>query len=111
MILSVLFDIWYDARTLEEEQGVNVLYLALGLLRWFEADTSDVPRHAPLALLPVRLDRTSAADRFTLRWRSEPASPNLSLQAKMNAEFGLKIEDFGGPDEEGIDLPAYMAQV
>jgi very-short-patch-repair endonuclease len=106
-----LFDIWYDARTLEEEQGVNVLYLALGLLRWFEADTSDVARHAPLALLPVRLDRTSAADRFTLRWRSEPASPNLSLQAKMNGEFGLRIEDFGPADEEGLDLPGYMARV
>jgi hypothetical protein len=27
-----LLDIWYDARTLEEEQGVNILYLAFGLL-------------------------------------------------------------------------------
>ena len=25
-----LLDIWYDARTLEEEQGVNILYLAFG---------------------------------------------------------------------------------
>jgi very-short-patch-repair endonuclease len=106
-----LFDIWYDARTLEEEQGVNVLYLAFGLLRWFEADTSEVTRHAPLVLFPVRLDRTSAADRFTLRWRNEPASPNLSLQAKMNAEFGLKIEDFGSADDEALDLPGYMVRV
>ena len=36
-----LLDIWYDARTLEEEQGVNILYLALGLLKWFEDDKSD----------------------------------------------------------------------
>ena len=40
-----LFDIWYDAQTLEEEQGVNILYLALGLLRWFDADNSDIVRH------------------------------------------------------------------
>ena len=37
-----LLDIWYDARTLEEEQGVNILYLGLGLLKWFEDDKSDV---------------------------------------------------------------------
>jgi hypothetical protein len=28
-----LLDIWYDARTLEEEQGVNILYLAFGLFK------------------------------------------------------------------------------
>src|SRR5262249_11042738 len=79
-----LLDIWYDARTLEEEQGVNILYLAFGLLKWFEDDKSDSERFAPLVLLPVRLERSSAADRFHLSSRSEPPSPNLSLQAKMD---------------------------
>ncbi|WP_316399222.1 DUF4011 domain-containing protein [Bradyrhizobium sp. 33ap4] len=81
-----LLDIW----TLEEEQGVNILYLALGLLKWFEDDKSDVERLTPLVLLPVRLERSSAADRFHLVSRSEPPSPNLSLQAKTDGEFGLK---------------------
>jgi very-short-patch-repair endonuclease len=101
-----VLDIWYDARTLEEEQGVNILYLAFGLLKWFEDDKSDIERFAPLVLLPVRLERSSAADRFHLVWRSEPPSPNLSLQAKMEGEFGLKIEDFG--DEDDVDIVAYM---
>ena len=82
-----LFDIWYDAQTLEQEQGVNILYLAIGLLRWYDNETSDVARHAPLVLLPVRLDRSSAADRFKLKGRDEPPSPNLTLQAKMKVEF------------------------
>jgi very-short-patch-repair endonuclease len=104
-----LLDIWYDAKTLEEEQGVNILYLALGLLKWFEDDKSDVERFAPLVLLPVRLERSSAADRFHLASRSEPPSPNLSLQAKMDGEFGLKIEDFG--DEDDVDIAAYLAGI
>ncbi|HYF22576.1 MAG TPA: DUF3320 domain-containing protein [Caulobacteraceae bacterium] len=104
-----LFDIWYDAQTLEQEQGVNILYLALGLLRWFDSDTSDIARHAPLVLLPVKLERTSAADRFKLRWRDEPPSPNLTLQAKMKAEFALAIEDF--KDEDEVDLAGYCARV
>jgi len=104
-----LFDIWYDARTLEEEQGVNILYLALGLLRWYEEEKSATTRHAPLVLLPVQLQRSSAAERFTLHWRGEPSSPNLSIQAKLRSDFGLVIEDF--PDEDEVDVAAYMAQV
>ncbi|MEQ8268677.1 MAG: DUF3320 domain-containing protein [Parvibaculum sp.] len=104
-----LFDVWYDAQTLEQEQGVNILYLALGLLRWFDSDSSEIQRHAPLVLLPVTLERTSAADRFKLRWREEAPSPNLTLQAKMRAEFGLVIEDF--KDEDEVDLTGYYAKV
>lgn len=104
-----LFDIWYDARTLEEEQGVNILFLAIGLLRWFDKENSDIERHAPLVLMPVTLERSSAADRFHLKGRGEPPSPNLTLQAKMKAEFGLVIEDFA--DEDELDLPAYMQKV
>jgi very-short-patch-repair endonuclease len=104
-----LFDIWYDAQTLEQEQGVNILYLAFGLLRWFDNNTSEIARHAPLVLLPVKLERSSAADKFKLRWREEPPSPNLTLQAKMSAEFALAIEDF--KDEEEVDLAAYCAKI
>ena len=104
-----LFDVWYDAQTLEQEQGVNILYLAIGLLRWFDSETSDVARHAPLVLLPVKLERTSAADKFKLRWRDEPPSPNLTLQAKMKAEFSLNIEDFKNEDE--VDLASYCARI
>jgi very-short-patch-repair endonuclease len=104
-----LFDVWYDAQTLEQEQGVNILYLAIGLLRWFDSNTSEIARHAPLVLLPVKLERTSAADKFKLRGRDEPPSPNLTLQAKMKAEFALVIEDF--KDEDEVDLPNYCARV
>jgi len=104
-----LFDIWDDARTLESEQGVNILYLAIGLLKWFDSEASDVARHAPLILLPVQLERSSAADRFKLKDRDEPPSPNLTLQAKMKTEFGLVIPDFG--DEEDVDPLAYAAAV
>src|SRR5229473_3270891 len=104
-----LLNIWYDARTLEEEQGVNILYFAFGLLKWFEDDKSDVERFAPLVLLPVRIERSSAADRFHLASRAEPPSTNLSLQAKMDGEFGIKIEDFG--DEDDVDIAAYISGV
>src|ERR1043165_541827 len=36
-----LFALFHDARPMMEEQGVNILYLALGYLKWFEADHAD----------------------------------------------------------------------
>ena len=42
-----LLKLFYDARTCQEEQGVNILYLALGFLKWYEADSSDRERQAP----------------------------------------------------------------
>ena len=108
-----LFDVWDDARTLEQEQGVNILYLALGLLRWYDDDKAETPRHAPLVLLPVTLERSTASEKFRLKGRGEPASPNLTLQARMRADFALTIEDFpvDGNGEDDIDLAAYAARV
>ncbi|HEV2650615.1 MAG TPA: DUF4011 domain-containing protein, partial [Rhizomicrobium sp.] len=105
-----LFDIWYDARTLEEEQGVNILFLAIGLLRWYEADDSDVARHAPLLLLPVSLERSSASDKFKLKARGEPLATNITLQAKLKAEFNILLEDVD-TESDDFDLAAYFAKV
>ncbi len=62
-----LLDMYYDAQTYEQEQGVSILYLAMGFLKWYEAASSDKTRYAPLLLIPVDLERPSAASRFHLR--------------------------------------------
>ena len=50
-----------NARTALSEQGVNVLFVAFGFLKWFEAEHSDEPRLSPLLLLvPVCLERIGA---------------------------------------------------
>jgi very-short-patch-repair endonuclease len=94
-----LLDMYYDARTFEEEQGVSILYLAMGFLKWFEAPASDKARYAPLLLIPVDLERPSAASRFHLRCREEDVTTNLSLQAKLKAEFGIGLPDVPEMDE------------
>ena len=104
-----LLSLFLDANTLEEEQGVNILYLAIGLLKWFEDDNSDVERYAPLILVPVSLERGSANERFKLRWRDEDITANLSLEAKMKAEFGLVFADV--PEDDDLDVNSYMTMM
>lgn len=57
-----LLDLYADARTLQEEQGVNVLYLAVGYLRWRATSTLQTDRFAPLVLIPVQLERSTAGE-------------------------------------------------
>lgn len=74
-------DLYHDSRTLEEEQGVNILYLALGTLKWIDPANKENIRYAPLILIPVTLERGNVGERFKLRARNEEIIANLSLEA------------------------------
>jgi hypothetical protein len=104
-----LLSMYYDAQTYEQEQGVSILYLAMGFLKWYEAPASDKARHAPLLLIPVDLERPSAARRFTLRYREEDVTTNLSLQAKLKGEFGIDLPAV--PEMEDLSPSAYLDAV
>lgn len=97
-----------EARTFQEEQGVNTLYLALGFLRWYENDASNEPRDAPLLLVPVELSRRSAGSRFQVRWSGDDPATNLSLQVKLG-EFGLSLPNV--PEIDDLSPAAYFDAV
>lgn len=104
-----LLAMYFDARTLEEEQGVNILFLALGTLKWLDAKDAKLSRYAPLVLIPVALERAAAGERFKLRWRQEDISSNLSLEAFLDREHALKLPVF---DQSGeFDIGAYIGAV
>ncbi len=101
-----------DAQSIMEEQGVQILYLALGRLTWYESgptpsassatsgqSASDRPRHAPLLLVPVELRRTSARATFQLRWREDDLEENLSLTAKLKGDFGIELPPLAVDEE------------
>lgn len=44
---------YYAARTHIEERGVNILFVAIGMLHWFEDELSDKELRAPLLLVSV----------------------------------------------------------
>ena len=98
-----------QARLSIEEQGVNILYLALGMLRWYESERSDTERRAPLVLVPVRLTRASVRASFKLAWTKDEIEPNLSLEAKLKQDFNVALPKM--PSEDDLDIDAYLAGV
>jgi very-short-patch-repair endonuclease len=79
-----------DARLMLQEQGVNTLFLVLGMLQWKESDDAAEFRYAPLVLVPVVLDRKSARSRWQLSAQEEEAGLNLSLVEKLK-EFAIRL--------------------
>ena len=94
-----LLKLYRDAQTCEEEHGTSLLFLALGFLRWYESESSDIERFAPLILLPAQLQRDGVESRFKLVFRDQDLEPNLSLRAMLTADFGLKLPDFPEDNE------------
>lgn len=101
------------AHTLLEEQGVNSLFLAIGFLVWYESDTADTPRRAPLVLLPVQLVRTRRGESFSLEHDGNDVTENLSLREKLRLEFGIELPDFPfeGDGDNTPELEDYFADV
>ncbi len=99
-------EIYRSARSSLEENGANTLYLALGMLVWYETKSSTQPRQAPILLIPIEVRRPSAQSGFSLRRRDEEAMVNVTLLELLRHDFNLTIDgvDLLPEDESGIDV-------
>ena len=103
-----LLNLYRTAKSSIEETGANILYLALGQLKWYEHDAADQPRYAPLVLLPITLHRTSTGGGYAYRieLNDEPLYPNVTLLEKLRTDFGILAEGLDDlpEDETGLDI-------
>ena len=98
--------LYRNAKVSLEENGTNTLYLALGLLRWFESDVSKKVRYAPIVLLPIEIVRKSAQRGYVIRIRDEEPQMNITLLEMLRQDFGITIDGLDPLpiDESGVDL-------
>src|SRR5579884_411312 len=94
---GLLYRLRLRARTALQEQGVHVLFVALGFLEWLEADASTEITRSPLLLVPVDLERENLFSPYRLVPSGEDAVLNPTIVQKLQMDFGLKLE----PGEEG----------
>ncbi len=88
---KALKHLYRSSRLSIEENGANTLYLAIGLLRWYETPTSERPRYAPILLLPVEMVRKSAAKGYIIRSREEDSLLNITLVEMLRQNFGINV--------------------
>ena len=93
-----------------EENGSNTLYMALGVLKWYESDVSTKERYAPLVMVPVDLTKRLQDKHYHIKIRDEEAQINVTLLEFLRQDFGM---DIGGldplpTDEAGLDMPLIL---
>lgn len=103
---ETLLTIYRKTKVAMEENGANTLFLTLGTLRWYETESSQMPRYAPLMLMPVELVRRGAHRGFVIRSRDEETQINITLLEMLRQDFGLEIQGLEQlpRDANGIDV-------
>lgn len=102
-----LLKTWRDAQSSMDEQGVNILFLAVGMLEWYEADASQELIRSPLLLIPVLMERTRG-NKFQIQYEGTEVGENLSLAAKLFQEFNIKLPVL--PDVDDLDIKVFFAK-
>jgi len=92
------------AKTWEQEQGLSVLFLALGFLKYLDKDGEEAT--APLLLLPVTLDRASPRDHFIIHESDEDAEVNDVLSVALKKLTGREL-----PRNDGLSVGDYLSDV
>jgi hypothetical protein len=103
---TVLSGLQRAARTMVQETGGNYLYLTLGTL--VHPKDGGGEAHAPLFLLPVRIEGgLGRAPYQVVIDGTEIASPNHCLVEWLRVKHGVRIAELERPllDEAGIDIP------
>lgn len=88
-----------DARAVEEEQGINTIFLAIGFLRWYEDEKSNILRESPLILLPVELIRNNKNSTYNIQCRDDDIDTNRPLQERLQGDFGTSLPEIDDTQE------------
>ena len=90
---ETLKELYRASRTSLEENGANSLYIALGLLKWYEGSSGcdEKPHYAPILLIPVEIVRKSAVSGYVIRGRGEDTIVNITLLEFLRQIHGIDI--------------------
>lgn len=105
---NAIVHLYRSAKLSLEENGANTLFIALGVLKWYETNLSEKPRFAPILLLPVDIIKKSAQKGYAIRSREEDTMVNITLLEMLRQDFGLNINRLETlpKDDNGVDVKA-----
>lgn len=98
----------YRANTSIEEQGINILFLAFGLLKWTEREDSSQVLSSPIVLVPVKLTIESLTSPYKLSPHEDEIIVNPTLLHKLDNDFGIKLPEFDGVKD---DLASFLDKI
>lgn len=95
--------LYYQVQSDIAESGANTLFLALGLLEWYEGKQR---RYAPLILVPVRISRQNV-DSYRIIQSGDETVVNYSILERIRRDYkiDIRLDNANLPhDEHGLDM-------
>ena len=98
------------AQSALDETGVNVLFLAFGMLYWRRPHQPERVLQAPLVFVPVALQRVSAGNRFNVKILGDDPVLNPCMDAILQRDFRVTMPT--APDDwSGFDIEHFFDDI
>lgn len=107
---DTLKNLYRKSREISEETGASALYLAIGLLRWYDAETPKEPCYAPILMLPVEMVYKKSG--YYMRMRDEDMMLNITLVEYLRQNLDIDISGltpFPRDERGAIDVDKIFA--
>lgn len=96
------------ARGSIQEQGVNILFLALGMVTWYDPKDRSQELMSPLVLVPVELVKEGPLVPFRVRAIDEDIVVNPNLAYKLKVDLSITLPEW---PEELTSLDGFLDRV
>lgn len=91
------------------EQGINILFITMGMLEWIDPASGGVLR-SPLLLVPAALERLPGGDAFRLTRLEDEIEVNPTLRFRLSqSDIQITLPEL--PEEEDLTPSTYLAAV
>ena len=108
VVERTLLNLRLKAREAQREQGINILFLSIGMLEW--KDISGQKLRSPLILIPVELRRNGPLQPYRVAAIDDGAVVNPILAHRLRTEYSLELPIM--PSEQTDDaVDTIMKQV
>ncbi len=96
----------------ERDRGIRTLYMAFGILEWYETPSSQEMIRSPLIFAPVSLNHKAATDTFLLKSLDDiECEINPTLHEKLNHDFKISLPKYSDLLSESDTAPPSLTDL
>ena len=109
---KALSNIYKKVKQESEEKGLNIGYIAVGFLEWYEREDAQVKIKTPLILVPIKIEQDGRRAPFRISLNTdEQISLNPIIKKKFETDFDITLNDFSSDSDTNSMLSTYLSEL
>lgn len=109
---KALSNIYKKVKQESEEKGLNIGYIAVGFLEWYEREDAQTKIKTPLILVPIKIEQDGRRAPFRISLNTdEQISLNPIIKKKFETDFDIVLDDFPSDSDTHSTLSIYLADL